>query len=206
MEAAGYVCVVPVKPPAVGKSRLVGPSDDARRGLAAAFALDTVTACLETQGVVAVLAVTDDAPFSRRLAAAGCAVIPDGLVGDLNGCLRLAAAEAQRRWPHACPVAVCADLPALRSEDLRTALDSVPDGGSAFVSDASGVGTTMYVAAYDDFDPRFGPGSRAAHLAAGAVEIPGDLTSLRRDVDDADDLRVALELGVGTHTRDLDMR
>ncbi len=40
-----YVALVPVKPPALGKSRLVGLEDDVRRALAAAFALDTVAAC-----------------------------------------------------------------------------------------------------------------------------------------------------------------
>src|SRR3954452_4098014 len=35
-----YVALVPVKPPALGKSRLVGLADDDRRALAAAFALD----------------------------------------------------------------------------------------------------------------------------------------------------------------------
>ncbi len=44
-------------------------------------------------------------------------------------------------------------------------------GTPAFVPDAAGVGTTLYAAAYDEFDPRFGPGSRAAHLDAGAREL-----------------------------------
>jgi len=204
MGAQDYVVVLPVKPPAVGKSRLVGLSDEARRALASAFALDTVAACLATPRVAAVLAVTDDAPFSRQLATAGCEVIPDGAPGDLNGCLRLAAAEAHRRWPHALPVVVCADLPALQPDDLAGALALVePAARAAFVADVSGAGTTMYAAAYGSFEPRFGPGSRAAHRADGAVEIPGRLSSLRRDVDDVDDLRAALELGVGGHTRAL---
>ena len=48
MNAQEYVVLVPVKPPAVGKSRLVGLPDETRRELAAAFALDTVSACLAT--------------------------------------------------------------------------------------------------------------------------------------------------------------
>ena len=43
--------VVPVKPPAFGKSRLVGLSDEQRRDLAEAFALDTVQAASATPGV-----------------------------------------------------------------------------------------------------------------------------------------------------------
>ncbi len=59
----------------------------------------------------------------------------------------------------------------------------------------------MYAAAgLDDFAPRFGAGSRAAHREAGAVEVDGDLASLRQDVDDVGDLGRAMVLGVGAHT------
>lgn len=200
MRAPSYAVLVPVKPPAVGKSRLVGPADEERRALAAAFALDTVIACLATPGVARVLAVTDDAHFARELAASGCAVLPDGPSGELNTSLVLAAAEAHRRWPELRVAAVCADLPALRPGDLAEALASAAAWASAFVADASGVGTTMYAAAYDAFRPCFGPHSRAAHLDQGAREVEGALPSLRRDVDDLDDLARARQLGLGPHT------
>lgn len=204
MDQLQYVAVVPVKPPAVGKSRL-GLTGDRRRDLAAAFALDTVTACLATGAVAQVLAVTDDAVFARDLASAGCAVLPDGPSGDLNTTLVLAAAEAHRRWPGLRPVAVCADLPALRPDDLAEALAIAATHESAFVADAAEVGTTMYAATTATFLPRFGPGSRAAHLAGGAVEIPGLLPSLRQDVDDLVDLGRAHALGLGLHTGRLEM-
>jgi 2-phospho-L-lactate guanylyltransferase len=200
MTRVQYAVMVPVKPPALGKSRLVGLPDDRRRDLAAAFALDTVAACLAAERVGAVLAVTDDAPFAVQLEEAGCVAIPDGVTGSLNGSLRLAAAEARRRWPGLVPVAVCADLPALRAEDLDEALEQVSPDGATFVADAAGIGTTLYAAPYAGFDPRFGAGSRAAHLAAGAREVSGGLASLRRDVDDLADLRAALALGVGAYT------
>jgi 2-phospho-L-lactate guanylyltransferase len=200
MSDQQYVVLVPVKPPAVGKSRLVGLSGDSRRALAEAFALDTVTACLGARAVAAVLAVTDDAVLSSALAGLGAACIPDGVSGDLNGSLRQAAAEAHRRWPSLRPVAVCADLPALRSEDLDEVLATSPGPHPAFVADAAGVGTTLYTADHDEFDPRFGPGSRGAHLDAGARELLEVAASVRRDVDDLDDLRAAVALGVGPHT------
>ena len=195
-----YAVVVPVKPPALGKSRLSGLPDERRRDLAAAFALDTVAACLAADSVARVLVVTDDAPFARRLVEAGCAAIPDGVAGDLNGSLRLAAAEVSRRWPGLAPVAVCADLPSLRPGDLDDALGRIPTDRAAFVADAAGVGTTLYAAPHDAFDPRFGPDSRTAHLEAGGWEVPGELASLRRDVDDLADLHEAWVLGVGAHT------
>lgn len=198
-----YAVVVPVKPPARGKSRLVGIADGAREELAAAFALDTVTACLAAGRVGAVLVATDDARFSAALAATGAPCIPDGDSSDLNATLRQTAAEARRRWPAMRPVALCADLPALDPADLDAALGSpvLAGGAAGFVADAAGVGTTLYSASWEAFDPRYGEGSRLAHLDAGAVEVTGPLTTLRRDVDDLPDLQAAAALGVGGHTR-----
>ncbi len=197
--AGSFVVVVPVKPPAVGKSRLDAPAVR-RRELAGAFALDTVTAALAAAPVQEVLVVTDDALFSRDLVALGAASLPDGDTSDLNATLRQAVAEAHRRWPSLRPAALCADLPALLSEDLTEALRQAPDEGAAFVGDAAGMGTTLYTADAAEFRPRFGIGSRAAHLATGATEIVGDLAGLRCDVDDLGDLRAALDIGVGEHT------
>jgi 2-phospho-L-lactate guanylyltransferase len=198
-----FALLVPVKPPSVGKSRLVGPSPDVRRSLAAGFALDTVGVALRTPGVGGVLAVTDDAAFAIELAAIGAQVIPDGVAGDLNGTLRQGAAEAARRWPDRVVVALCADLPALCVEDLAAALDEVGravDDGPVFVADAERIGTTLYAAPADRFDPQLGVGSRAAHLALGARELDGDWPTLRRDVDDLETLASARELGLGHYT------
>ncbi|WP_245565175.1 2-phospho-L-lactate guanylyltransferase [Nocardioides insulae] len=196
---ATHAVVLPVKPPAVGKSRLRGLGEQTRRDLAAAFALDTAAAALESRHVGAVLVITDDAFFSGELAALGCAAIPDGVSGDLNASLAQGAAEAARRWPHWSPVALCADLPALRPADLDLALAGAGPS-AAYVADAEGLGTTLFTAPLDRFVPRFGAGSAAAHQRAGARPIPGELASLRRDVDDLDALRAAAPLGLGPRT------
>jgi 2-phospho-L-lactate guanylyltransferase len=195
-----YVALVPVKPPALGKSRLTGLADVDRRALAAAFALDTVTACLGSESIVEVLVATDDAAFSLELRGLGAATIPDGVAMDLNGTLRQSAAEARRRWPGLVPVALTADLPAVRAEDLDEALRTVVPGEAAYVADAEGLGTTLYTASHDEFAPRFGPGSALAHDATGARPITASLPRLRRDVDDLDDLDDALAMGVGPRT------
>lgn len=206
MVESSFVVLVPVKPPSVGKSRLRALRDDVRRELAAAFAIDTVSACLATRSVSAVLAVTDDAFFSRELAAAGCVAMPDGVADDLNGTLRQAAAEARRRWPELVPVALCADLPSLRPEDLDAALSQAgllaAAGQASYVADAAGLGTTLYAAPYVAFDPRFGPGSAGAHDDSGATPLSGELATLRRDVDDLPALEEARRLGLGPHTRE----
>jgi 2-phospho-L-lactate guanylyltransferase len=195
-----YVVIVPVKPPSFGKSRIVGLEHPRRRDLARAFALDTVAACLASEHVAQVLVATDDAAFSRELTALGCATVPDGDTRDLNAALHQAAAEARRRWPDLVPAALLADLPALRPSDLGLALASFQPDGPSFVADSERVGTTLYTAPYDRFAPRFGADSRHGHLASGALELGLDVLTLRRDVDDLEDLREAVALGVGAET------
>ena len=198
------VVVVPVKPPAVGKSRLAGLSDPARRDVAEAFALDTAQAAAATPGVEAVLVVTDDFRLASSMRALGCEVMPDGTSEDLNATLVQAVAEVARRWPGAVPVALCADLPGVRPVELATVLREVAGhvaaGRSAFVPDRAGTGTTLYAAPVEHCDPRFGVESAARHRGAGAGEAGPAATSVRTDVDDLADLDAALLAGVGPHT------
>ena len=198
------VVVVPVKPPALGKSRLVGLTDEQRRELAEAFALDTVAAARATAGVETVLVVTDDFRLASTLRGVGVEVMPDGVSEDLNETLVQAAAEVVRRWPGAVPVALCADLPGLLSDELAAVLAEataeVAAGRAAFVRDRAGIGTTLSAAPADAFAPSFGLDSAAAHVRGGAVEIGSAAASVRADVDDLADLGAALVAGVGPHT------
>lgn len=192
-----FAVLLPVKSPGTGKSRLSALRDSDRARLAAAFATDVVDACLSTDGVTGVLVVSDDAAFAATLAARGAATCPDP-GGGLNAALRHAAAHLHDRRPDLRPVALCGDLPSLLAADLAAALaDAASDPGPCFVRDADATGTTLYCAAYDDFEPRFGAGSAAAHAASGARALAGELASLRRDVDDVDSLAGAIALGVG---------
>ncbi len=197
-----YGVLVPVKPPAVAKSRLAPLGEQVRSELATAFALDTVAAALASTAVGRVLAVTDDHVLAAALAGLGALVMPDGVSDDLNGSLLQAAAELGRRFPELRPAALCADLPSLRTDELTRALAAAPDDAPAFVADADGTGTTLLVApSLAGFRPRFGADSARAHVAAGAVALDAvDVPSLRRDVDTPEDLEAALELGVGPRT------
>lgn len=201
---ARCVVVVPVKPPAFGKSRLGGLPDEQRRELAEAFALDTVQAAVATVGVEAVLVVTDDFRLAASMRTLGCEVMPDGASGDLNATLVQAAAEVVRRWPGAVPVALCADLPGLRPDELGPVLEEVvvhvTAGRPVFVRDRAGIGSTLYAAPATRFDPGFGFASASRHIDAGAVEVGEDARSVRTDVDDLADLGAALVAGVGPHT------
>jgi 2-phospho-L-lactate guanylyltransferase len=194
------VVLVPVKSLDLGKSRLLGITDTERRMLAAAFALDTISAARSTPGVSGVSVVTEDAEMGEWARLAGCSVLPDA--ADLNGSLRAAAARVAAQRPRVLVVALCADLPALRPDELRLALDEVDGVVPWFVSDHRGTGTTMYAAPPDRFDPGFGAASRAAHLATGAHELMAAVPGLRHDVDTVDDLEhLAIRDALGAHTR-----
>lgn len=200
MRAGEFVLLVPAKSPGRGKSRLAPLGDTTRRDLAKAFLLDTVDAALGASTVGAVLVVTDDHVVAGTMRARGCAVLPDGVSGDLNESLRQAAAEARRRWPDARPAAVCADLPALTAPALDAALTAASPHRAAFVRDHTRAGTTLYTAEFDDFRPRFGVDSARAHAEAGATELLDAGAGLRTDVDCPADLAKVADLGVGRHT------
>jgi 2-phospho-L-lactate guanylyltransferase len=192
--------VLPVKQTAVAKSRLATLGEHMRRELALAFARDAVVAAGRSSVVRRVLVVTNDDVGSelRQLGADIIADVPDS---GLNPALAYAAHQAQRDDPGTTVLAMSADLPALRPEDLDHAW-SLRIGRRWFVPDSHGDGTTL-LAAHPGagLAPEFGPGSRRAHLRSGAREVDGaGLERLRRDVDTEVDLEIARSLGVGPHT------
>jgi len=194
-----FVVLVPVKSLDRGKSRLAGIPDADRRALAVAFALDTLAAARETPGVAEVVVVSDDDEAVAGALRLGCRSLPD--TGDLNGSLRAAALRIDEIVGGGYPVALCADLPGLDAPALGQALSVVDVSSAWFVPDHLGIGTTMYAAPAARFAPRFGGGSRAAHLRAGAREITVAADRLRRDVDTLEDLVALAGLGlIGPHS------
>ena len=201
-EPRRFGVVVPVKPPGQAKSRLAPLGERLRQRLTTAFALDTVAAALACPEVALVLVVTDDLELAGRLRALGAEPIPDGRPGDLNSSLWQGAAELHRRRPDLRLAGLCGDLPCLRAGELAAVLHRAAGvDGSAFLADAAGVGTTLYAAPdLAAFLPAFGPGSRAAHLALGAVDLGSDAPTVSQDVDTPDDLVRARVLGPGPAT------
>ncbi|SOD64564.1 2-phospho-L-lactate guanylyltransferase [Streptomyces zhaozhouensis] len=199
MRDCEWTLVVPLKPLRAAKSRLAAAVPDAdRRALALAFAEDTVTAALAAAAVRDVVVVTNDPLAARRLTALGARVVPDLPDAGLNAALAHGAAAL----PGRALAALNADLPALRPAELSRVLTEAAGHGRAFLPDAAGIGTTLLAARPPAaLAPAFGEASRRAHLASGAVELSTTgVESVRRDVDTAADLRVALALGVGRAT------
>jgi 2-phospho-L-lactate guanylyltransferase len=196
--ADDWTAVIPVKLLDGAKSRLRGAVPDGwHAGLALAMARDTVAAVLACPAVREVLVVTDDPAAVRAAAVLGARAVPDGPSAGLNAALRFGAdVVAGLTRPR---VALAADLPALRPDELAAALALVRR--RSFVADAEGSGTVLLAAPPGvPLDPRFGAGSAAAHAASGAAALAGDWAGLRHDVDTADDLRTAIALGTGTYT------
>ena len=192
--------VVPVKRLDVAKSRLGAYGEAGRRALALAFAQDVVAAALACPVVERVLVVTDDREAARALADLGARVAPDDPDAGLNPALEHGADLLRSGHPDLGVATLSSDLAALRPQDLATALARVAAGVRGFVPDASATGTTLLAAAAPaPLAPSYGAGSRARHLASGAVELDAP-PGLRRDVDTPDDLRDAVALGVGSRT------
>jgi 2-phospho-L-lactate/phosphoenolpyruvate guanylyltransferase len=193
--------VVPVKRPELAKTRLRTLAGPHRAELARAIAADTVAAALEARQVGEVVAVTDDDETTAVLRGLGAVVVSDDPGEGLNPALRHGATVAAQRRPGAPVAALSADLPALRPDELDAALRAAREHPVCFVADVAGTGTTLYTTGeVQRFAPQFGPRSRAAHRAAGAVELDLQVPSLRRDVDTPVDLWDALRLGTGPRT------
>lgn len=199
--------MVPVKPTAVGKSRLVVPGVD-RVALARAIALDTIAAASRAAAVARVVVVTDDGALVVQAAdIPGLHFVaetdPDLREGagprGLNAAIDRGAASAGEGMPRA---ALLGDLPCLRPGDLDDALRQAASVDRAVVADAEGTGSTLVTArAGVGWESAFGYDSFARHMALGCVslDVP-DASTLRRDVDTAEHLAAASALGLGPRT------
>jgi 2-phospho-L-lactate guanylyltransferase len=194
---AQWGVVVPVKRLEIAKSRLASYGDTHRRALALAFAADVV---LAAKSVADVLVVTDDATAAEVLAGLGARVVPDNPDAGLNPALEHGVDLLREDAPDLSVASLSADLPSLLAPDLAAVLGRVPLHGRGFVVDLAGTGTTLLAAGPGvGLAPSYGPGSRARHLASGAVELVAP-ESVRRDVDTPEDLEHAVAIGVGPHT------
>lgn len=207
---SGWTLIVPVRDPKTGKSRLGSSA-----ALNTAIAADTVSAALACPDIRQVVLVTDDLSW-----------IPESLTDDLrcnvllqrsivqdqessgsplNAAVSQALESVSLSGHRASAVAIMlGDLPALRPADLGAALRVAAGMPQGMVSDHRGSGTTLITAAniaWTSHLPSFGPDSAERHRAAGYRELPVPASSsLRRDVDTAEDLR-AVHPGLGPATR-----
>ena len=106
-------------------------------------------------------------------------------------------------------LACVGDLPALRPGSVATVLAGAAAYERAYVPDATGIGTTMLLAAAGvALGPHFQGRSAAAHHSSGATPLTDErlgaaVPDARRDVDTEVDLGDAAGLGLGPATRAL---
>lgn len=200
----GWAVVIPVKPSAIGKSRLEIRGVD-RVTLARAIALDTIAAAAACDAVAQVYVVTDDgALVASAFDIPGLRFVPEdngsGAARGIDAAVAAGAKTAGEGMPRA---ALLGDVPALRPDDLRAALAAASEVDRAVVADAEGTGSTLVTArAGVPLVTAFGSDSFARHVGLGCapLEIAASST-LRRDVDTADQLMAATGLGVGPRTK-----
>ena len=202
-DAVSWVVVMPVKRLGAAKSRLAQLAGTRRSDLALAMVVDTISAARAATGVRAVWVVTDDDDVAAAALAHDADVLPDGPAAGLNAAFSVGIDAVGTQDPGSGAVLLAGDLPALRPAQLEAVL-AVATGlvGMVTVADRAGTGTTLLAARTPTaLRPAFGPDSFARHQALGAtaVDLPG-LDGLRCDVDDTDDLREAVRLGIGAAT------
>ncbi|GAA2590297.1 2-phospho-L-lactate guanylyltransferase [Microbacterium binotii] len=182
-----WTVVVPLKAAASGKSRLGASAE-----LVRAIGLDTVAAAAAVARVVVVTA--DPRTAADAAAISGVTVVTEEEPRGLNAAIILGMPPAD--GPRA---ALLGDLPSLRPDDLRSALDAAASVDRAVVADAEGTGSTLVTArAGAAWASAFGAGSLARHLALGCVRLDvSEQSTLRRDVDTMAQLAEAAALGLG---------
>jgi 2-phospho-L-lactate/phosphoenolpyruvate guanylyltransferase len=200
VSLVSWSVVVPVKPTAIGKSRLTLPGVS-RAAIARAIALDTVEAAARAAGVAEVIVVTGDEELAAAASALpGVRVVAEREARGLDAAVAAGAAAAT--GPRA---ALLGDLPALRPDDLAGALAGAAGVERGVVPDAEGTGSTLVtVRAGLPWTSAFGEGSFARHVALGftPLTVPTGST-LRRDVDTAAHMTDAGALGLGRRTATL---
>ncbi|MCC6609510.1 MAG: 2-phospho-L-lactate guanylyltransferase [Burkholderiales bacterium] len=190
----GVFALVPVKDPALGKSRLAAVlGAEARIELNLQLARQTFDHCATAFGRERTVVVTASASVAAEARARGIAVIGEPAPGDLNAALALAARRAIDRGAQALLV-VPVDLVLLTAEALRAAASALETPGCVLVPDRQYAGTNLLglrPARTDLF--RFGERSLEAHRKAAAeaglaVHVHAEPT-LALDLDTAEDYR-----------------
>ena len=191
-----FVAVVPIRSWSTGKSRL-GLDDADRASLGRAFALDVVDVLQQSPAIDLVVVVTADDDV--RAAVDGVEVVVDrGQTLDdavSQGCAHVLAGGGSR------VIIVPSDLPCLTVAALADIATLSEGHAHAYCPDAEGDGTSV-IASRDPAGliTSYGPGSAAAHRAAGMTPLVEAPAEARRDVDTVAHLREAESLGVGRRT------
>lgn len=187
-------CLVPVKAPHLGKSRLAAVLSDAeRRALNGRLAVQAIDCCADYCGAARTLVITSSFEVARLAAQKGVPALGEGDPPELNAGLSRAAARAIEAGAEGILV-VPTDLPLLTAERLAGAAAALPEApGCVLVPDLRGQGTNLLALAPARTDLfRFGPDSLRLHAstarAAGYRVHMHECEALGLDLDLPEDL------------------
>lgn len=187
----GWHVLIPLKPAAIGKSRM---PEEHRAAWVRALAVDTILAARAATRVAAVWVITADAELADILPA-DVRVVAEDAPGGIDRALAVAASQVGAEHPRA---SLPGDLGALRAAELDAALAAAEKVARGVVADADGTGTTLVTASAGiAWRTAYGQGSFAAHVALGCekLEVPAG-SGLRADIDTwSDAARVGERLG-----------
>jgi 2-phospho-L-lactate guanylyltransferase len=189
--------VIPVRPPAEGKSRLAPVlSAEARLRFNETCFRQTIAVVVAVLGARRTLVVSRARSCLDIAASMGADTVLEDLPGGLNAALTQAAGRLRSRGATGI-LSVSCDLPFLMPDDLRAMLDAATQGGLVIAGDRAGSGTNALMMSPVGAVPyRYGIGSFRAHqdeavragLAVRAisriglafdVDTPADLTQMQ---------------------------
>jgi 2-phospho-L-lactate guanylyltransferase len=195
--------IIAVKRLGAAKTRLAPVlSASGRENIVLAMLVDTIGAASGVAAVRTITIVTPDDVAAGVARGLGAHVVadptPEHHPDPLNNAIRSAAAVVGATTPNL--VVLQGDLPALQSHELAEAIAAARGARRSFVADRQGTGTAALFAFGVTPDPLFGPDSARRHADSGAIELTEAWPGLRCDIDTAEDLSVAMGLGVGRAT------
>ncbi len=196
MRASHVHAVIPLKDPALGKSRLNGALAPAQRIELIGAMLAHVAGCVADTDGVAEVSVLTSGPY---LVPRGCAYLADrGL--ELNAAVTLASRELRSRDASGTLLVVHADLPFVTPDEIGALIAASREDGVVAAPDWADTGTNALAYPLSrDVRTHFGAGSLSAHdktvrgagLSLTLVRRPG----LANDIDDPAQLRSLADRG-----------
>ncbi|MGM7666601.1 2-phospho-L-lactate guanylyltransferase [Microbacterium sp. A93] len=179
----GWTVLIPLKPPATGKSRLAVPDRD-RPPLAQAIALDTLAAACACPRVEEVIVISSDPSWDLPR---GARLVLEPRTTTIDAAIALGLATVSEHAPRAV---LLGDLSGLDPADLSEALDAAGGLDRGLVRDVEGTGTTLLTSRSGvRLTTAFGTDSALHHQHLGHADLPiRTASTLRRDVDTVDHL------------------
>jgi len=191
--------IVPVKPLALGKSRL-GLPDPERMALNAALMENTLAAAAAFSGAENVIVVSAQPELLELASRRGMMALRDPTPGDLNAALEVGIAQAIAQGAAAACI-LPVDLPYVSGAELEALTGALPaEAEGLLVTDAQALGTNMlYQAPIRLRRFHFGAESAARHRQAAAaigmtLAVSRD-SALSFDIDSPEDYRRWREAG-----------